>query len=58
MNEGTTHWEGCWREHHECAVAEIERLLEEIDRRKRAAMEILEAIRESNRELAREVQFP
>ena len=26
MNEGSTHWEGCWREHHECAVAEIERL--------------------------------
>lgn len=26
MNEGQTHWEGCWREHHECAVAEIERI--------------------------------
>ena len=21
-----THWEGCWREHHDCAVAKIERL--------------------------------
>jgi hypothetical protein len=25
---GRTHWEGCWRErgHHNCAVAEVERL--------------------------------
>ena len=22
-----THWEGCWREHHECAVALLERLM-------------------------------
>ena len=31
---GATHWEGCWRArgHHECAVAEIERLREELDR--------------------------
>ena len=21
-----SHWEGCWREHHDCAIAEIERL--------------------------------
>jgi len=21
-----THWEGCWREHHRCAIAEIEYL--------------------------------
>lgn len=21
-----THWEGCWRSHHDCAVAMIERL--------------------------------
>ncbi len=20
-----THWEGCWRYHHECAIAKIER---------------------------------
>jgi hypothetical protein len=28
MNEGTTHWEGCWqdRKHYECALARIERL--------------------------------
>ena len=22
----TTHWAGCWREHHECAVALMERI--------------------------------
>lgn len=32
MNEGSTHWEGCWREHHECAVAEIHRLVRLLDR--------------------------
>lgn len=26
MTDGRTHWHGCWREHHDCAVAEIERL--------------------------------
>lgn len=24
--EGTTHWDDCWRYHHECAVARIERM--------------------------------
>ena len=26
QNEGTTHWEGCWRTrgHHDCAVAKVE----------------------------------
>lgn len=23
--DGSTHWEGCWRVHHDCAVAEVER---------------------------------
>ena len=23
---GRTHWEGCWRDHLDCAVAEVERL--------------------------------
>lgn len=27
MSDGRTHWEGCWRDHHDCAVAEVERLL-------------------------------
>ena len=33
MNEGQTHWEGCWAErgHQGCAVAEIERLTAERD---------------------------
>ena len=26
MNDGRTHYEGCWRAHHDCAVAEVERL--------------------------------
>lgn len=26
-NPGATHWEGCWRAHHACAVAMIERLI-------------------------------
>lgn len=26
MSDGRTHWEGCWRDHHDCAVAEVERL--------------------------------
>lgn len=28
MSDGTTHWVGCWTErgHHECALAEIDRL--------------------------------
>jgi hypothetical protein len=26
MTDGRTHWEGCWREHRDCAVAEVERL--------------------------------
>jgi len=29
-NEGTTHWEGCYKEHHECAIAQVERLEEEL----------------------------
>lgn len=28
MTEQTTHWVGCWREHHECAVALIDRLID------------------------------
>lgn len=34
MNEGSTHWEGCWkdRKHHECALAEIERLKRTLER--------------------------
>lgn len=24
-----THWDGCWRDHHECAIAHIERLEQE-----------------------------
>jgi hypothetical protein len=27
---GTTHWDGCWREHHACAVARVERLEKEL----------------------------
>jgi hypothetical protein len=26
-----THWEECWREHHECAVKMIENLMNEIN---------------------------
>lgn len=26
MTDGRTHWEGCWREHRDCAVAEVEEL--------------------------------
>ena len=28
VSDGTTHWEGCWKErkHHECATAEIAKL--------------------------------
>ena len=58
MNEGTTHWLGCWREHHECAVAEIERLLEVIDHCELRAKRVLETMNEMHRELAREVKFP
>ena len=25
IDRGSTHWEGCWRAHHGCAVAEVER---------------------------------
>lgn len=28
MSEIGTHWDGCWRHHHPCAVALIERLIE------------------------------
>jgi len=26
VNEGITHWEGCYKEHHDCAVAAVEYL--------------------------------
>lgn len=26
MTDGRTHWDECWRQHHDCAVAEVERL--------------------------------
>lgn len=26
MMDGKTHWEGCWREHLDCAVARVEEL--------------------------------
>jgi hypothetical protein len=31
MTDGRTHWEGCWREHRDCAVAEVERLRKALD---------------------------
>ena len=30
MNEGKTHWQGCWRHHHECAVKRLEEI-EDVD---------------------------
>lgn len=29
-----THYEGCWRDHYECAMAEVERLKGEVERLK------------------------
>ena len=31
VNEGTTHWGGCWREHHACAVAMVEKLCDALE---------------------------
>lgn len=25
VNDGTTHWEGCYKEHHDCALARLEK---------------------------------
>lgn len=30
--DGRTHWEGCWRDHLDCAVARVEALEAERDR--------------------------
>lgn len=32
-DDGSTHWDGCWRErrHHNCAVGEIKRLREALE---------------------------
>ena len=30
VNEGTTHWDGCWREHHDCAASLVEKLQAEM----------------------------
>ena len=27
----STHWDGCWKDHHECAIAKIESLQNGID---------------------------
>lgn len=32
VNDGTTHWFGCEQEHHACALAELARLRERLDR--------------------------
>ena len=36
--KGTTHWEGCFRSphHHNCAVHEVDRLIEECDKYRKA----------------------
>jgi hypothetical protein len=57
-SDGQTHWEGCWREHHACAVAEIERLLEVIDLCEIKVRNVMANVNEMHRALAREVKFP
>lgn len=42
MSDGRTHWEGCWRDHHDCAVAEVERLREERDSQQRLCLREME----------------
>ena len=43
MSRDKTHWEGCWRVHHECAVAKIERQ-SEADQRDAARYRAMRAI--------------
>lgn len=31
MSDGRTHWDDCWREHRDCAVAKVERLRAALD---------------------------
>jgi hypothetical protein len=40
MSDGRTHYESCWQSHHDCAIAEVERLAEAL----REAASSLEAI--------------
>ncbi len=37
-----THWTDCWRDHHECAVAEVERLRADLARITLAATNIMD----------------
>ena len=34
-HEGTTHWEGCEQDHHDCALAKLTAALERLERYKR-----------------------
>lgn len=35
--DGRTHWEDCWRDHLDCAVAKVERLTRELSGPRRLA---------------------
>lgn len=50
-DEGSTHWEGCWRTrgHHECAIAECERLREAEAEQSNALAHTMERLREAGR---------
>lgn len=43
MNFEGSHWDDCWRSHHECAIAEVERLRAELEAAKTRIAELEEA---------------
>lgn len=53
MNDGRTHYEGCWRSiaHHDCAVAEIERLQQEWDAAQAELAALRARVAEAERQL-------
>ena len=49
-NRGQTHYEDCYRErrHHNCAVAEVDRLIAEVSKLRDALQEVVHATSEDN----------
>lgn len=37
MDDHVTHWPGCWLHHHECAIATVKRMKDDVDSARRNA---------------------
>jgi len=55
MNDGSTHWEGCWLdpEHHACAVARVRELERVLAEEAGAAREAITALSRLQTELVK-----